>query len=128
MVMPIEWCCDRWAITLIAGRDLAWDGRWGRLISPLDAAEDRPDLDNLLAPGWVLGIPFLLASSILRCGRPEVETIQGKTPDVARVEVAVCYRLWPVVGIAAVRDFEVKLPRSAVHRLDGLMMANDDRR
>ncbi|KAL5986494.1 hypothetical protein ACLOJK_014827 [Asimina triloba] len=27
-----------------------------------------------------------------------------------------------------VRDFEMKLPRSAVHYLDGLMMANDDRR
>ncbi|KAL5973099.1 hypothetical protein ACLOJK_037125 [Asimina triloba] len=31
--------------------------------SALDAAEDQPDLDDLLVPRWVLGIPFLLASS-----------------------------------------------------------------
>ncbi|KAL5988619.1 hypothetical protein ACLOJK_026717, partial [Asimina triloba] len=29
--------------------------------SALDAAEDQPDLDDLLVPRWVLGIPFLLA-------------------------------------------------------------------
>ncbi|KAL5985232.1 hypothetical protein ACLOJK_036470 [Asimina triloba] len=30
--------------------------------SALDAAEDQPDLDDLLVPRWVLGMHFLLAS------------------------------------------------------------------
>ncbi|KAL5986440.1 hypothetical protein ACLOJK_014773 [Asimina triloba] len=41
---------------------LELDGCWIGRGSTLDAAEDQPDLDDLLVPRWVLGIPFLLAS------------------------------------------------------------------